>query len=272
MLPAMRYFLSIAPCIAFLILAACGRGAPEDGLALQVSGAGSPTIVFEAGLGDDGDAWDPIVKRAAKLSRTVTYDRAGLGQSPPASRPRTAENIALELREALRRQGVEPPYLLVTHSAGAWYGLTFAARHPDEVQGILMVDPTPVRFFQELDGLLPPEERRKLAQQEEDYARSASPGRSAEWAARDAAALEAARAAVPSGLAVTILSAGQGQPGEPRRLRLWWLAEHRRWASQWPGGRQRTVRAGHYLHHEQPEVVLASLREMLADLRRERAR
>jgi pimeloyl-ACP methyl ester carboxylesterase len=256
-----------ALCLALLFLAACGRDA-EDGLALHVRGSGSPTILFEAGLGDWSESWDPIVKQAGKLSRVVTYDRAGLGQSPPASQSRTAEHIAAELREALRRHHIEPPYLLVTHSAGAWYGLTFAARNPDEVRGILMIDPTPVRFFQEVDRLLTPEQRRNLTLEEEEYARSASPGRNAEWAARDASALEAARAAVPSGLAVTILSAGRLQPGEPRRLKQWWLAEHRRWASQWPRGRQLTIRAGHYVHHEQPEAVMARLRELLAETRR----
>lgn len=263
----MRRPLAIASCLVPLLLPACGRPA-EDGLALQVTGSGSPTIVFEAGLGDESDSWDPIVKQARKLSRVVTYDRAGLGESPPASQTRTAEHIAAELREALRRHRVEPPYLLVTHSAGAWYGLTFAARNPGEVQGILMIDPTPFRFFQEVDRLLPPEQRRELALQEEEYARNASPGRNAEWTARDASALEASQAAVPSSLAVTILSSGGLRPGEPRSLRQWWLAEHRKWAAQWPQGRQVTIRAGHYLHHEKPEDVLASLREMLAEARR----
>src|SRR5205085_6263798 len=84
-----------------------------------------PTIVFESGLGDDSRPWKYIATEVRKTAPVFTYDRAGLGTSAPATTPRTPKNIARELHERLAREHIAPPYILVSHSAGAWYALQF---------------------------------------------------------------------------------------------------------------------------------------------------
>lgn len=75
--------------------------------------------------------------------RPALYDRAGLGWSDPGPRPRTAGRIADELHELLQAVGVPRPYLLVGHSLGGLVVRLHAARHPDQVAGAVLVDPTP---------------------------------------------------------------------------------------------------------------------------------
>src|SRR5512140_147810 len=61
---------------------------------LYCIGAGSPTIVLEAGGGDDLLYWQTVQPGLAKITRVCSYDRAGLGWSEPQSGLRDAQSIA----------------------------------------------------------------------------------------------------------------------------------------------------------------------------------
>lgn len=77
----------------------------------------------------------------AEVAQTVAYDRGGLGWSAGASSERTPRKIAEELRVMLRESGVEAPYLLVGHSFGGLVMRRFALDYPEEVVGVVLVDP-----------------------------------------------------------------------------------------------------------------------------------
>ncbi len=77
----------------------------------------------------------------AESFRVVSYDRAGLGWSDLGPMPRTADRIVGELHSLLERAGISPPYVLVGHSFGGLTMPLFAARFPDEVAGMVLVDP-----------------------------------------------------------------------------------------------------------------------------------
>ena len=56
-----------------------------------------PTIVMEAGYGDDSSTWDLILEEISKISKVVVYDRAGLGGSKRLLSLRTSEEMVKEL-------------------------------------------------------------------------------------------------------------------------------------------------------------------------------
>ena len=121
-------------------------------LNLHVLGGGSPTVVLAAGyLGLTID-WALVQPYAARHARTVSFDNAGLGFSDPARGPRTSTAIVEDLRSALRGAGIKPPYVLVGHSAGGLRMRLFAARYPDEVAGMVMVDTVLADWEQRLYG------------------------------------------------------------------------------------------------------------------------
>jgi pimeloyl-ACP methyl ester carboxylesterase len=101
---------------------------------------GSPTVVMDAGQGEAGLTWALVQPEVAGFARVCTYDRAGLGWSERGPKPRTAANIVAELHALLAGAGVDPPYVMVGHSAGGLYGRLFAHTYPDEVAGFVLVD------------------------------------------------------------------------------------------------------------------------------------
>ena len=110
-------------------------------LHFQDMGEGSPTIVLESGLMSSVLTWQKLQPELAKIARVVSYDRAGMGWSDPGPEPRNADRIVSELRDFLRRAEIPPPYVLVGHSFGGLTMPLFAARHADEVLGVVLVDP-----------------------------------------------------------------------------------------------------------------------------------
>jgi pimeloyl-ACP methyl ester carboxylesterase len=123
-------------------------------LNLYCMGNGSPAVVFDSGWEDWAPVWTIVQPEVAKWTRACSYDRAGAGFSDPGPLPRTSVRIADELRSALHNGGIEGPYILVGHAFGGDNVRTFAARHPGEVAGLVLV---------EADVTSSPEERRGQA-------------------------------------------------------------------------------------------------------------
>lgn len=111
---------------------------------LQVSGEqhDGPTVILEGGAGASTAAWGWIQPAVAEHATVVAYDRAGLGWSEPSPHPTSAETALADLREALDERGIDGPYVLVGHSLGGHYVRAFAAAHPDDVSGIVLLDPS----------------------------------------------------------------------------------------------------------------------------------
>jgi pimeloyl-ACP methyl ester carboxylesterase len=63
-----------------------------------------------------------------------------MGWSEMGPEPRDAKQISSELHTLLSKAGIEGPYVLVGHSFGGMYMQTFAARYPEEVAGVALVD------------------------------------------------------------------------------------------------------------------------------------
>ena len=97
---------------------------------LHRSGSGSPAVVILPGGGAVGLDYLNVQERAAKLSTSVVYDRAGTGWSDRIDLPRTSAEVTDELRELLRAAAVPAPYLLVGHSLGGLYARHYAHALP----------------------------------------------------------------------------------------------------------------------------------------------
>src|SRR5262245_26269647 len=126
------------------------RGAPPIGrlydveerqLMLLHSGTGAPAVVLLPGAGMTGLGYLNIHDQVSQFTTSVLYDRAGTGWSDHVQLPRTATDVVDELRQLLRVAAVQPPYLLVGHSLGGIYARRFAQRFPDDVAGLVLLDP-----------------------------------------------------------------------------------------------------------------------------------
>src|SRR5467141_561034 len=107
---------------------------------IQVTGEGTPTVVFESGMVASCLSWTLVQPQVAQFSRAVSYDRAGHGWSDPAPEPRTARQIAQELNTLLNATGLPGPYVLVGHSFGGYVNRAYAHLYRDRVVGMVLVD------------------------------------------------------------------------------------------------------------------------------------
>ncbi len=99
-----------------------------------------PTVVLDSGQAEPSLAWALVQPAVAEFARVCAFDRAGLGWSEPSPEPRSLANYVKEQHTLLARAGIEPPYVLVGHSAGGLYARVYAHKYPDEVAGMVLVD------------------------------------------------------------------------------------------------------------------------------------
>ena len=110
-------------------------------LHINCTGAGSPTVVIESGWGDMSASWGWVQPEVARTTRICTYDRAGMGWSESSPEPRTAREFAKELHTLLEKANEPGPYVLVGHSMGGYTVRVYAHDYPEEVAGLVLVDP-----------------------------------------------------------------------------------------------------------------------------------
>jgi pimeloyl-ACP methyl ester carboxylesterase len=101
---------------------------------------GAPSVILDAGAGAFSTAWS-AVQQSLPAVRSCAYDRAGWGWSDPGPGPRTITQEAFELERLLRAAHVSGPYVLVGHSYGGLLVRRYAALHPNDVIGLVLVDP-----------------------------------------------------------------------------------------------------------------------------------
>jgi pimeloyl-ACP methyl ester carboxylesterase len=119
-------------------------------LHLDCKGSGSPTVVFDAGLGGSSLDWTLVQPEVASFTRACAYDRAGYAWSDPGPMPRDAKSIVSDLERLLGNGSVAAPYVLVGHSLGGLIVQHFARQNPQRIAGLVLVDATHEDQFRRL--------------------------------------------------------------------------------------------------------------------------
>ena len=114
---------------------------------IYCTGAGSPTVILEAGTGESTLDWSLVQPGIAETTRVCAYDRAGYGWSDSGTHPRTSQQVAADLHTLLTNAEIAPPYVLVGHSVGAYHNQAYIAQYPDEIVGVVLVDPPGTEYF-----------------------------------------------------------------------------------------------------------------------------
>ena len=221
------------------------------------------TIVLEAGGGSDLGGWYDVPALLARETgaTVVAYDRAGFGQSELGAPDLTPDQEVADLHRALRTIAAPEKTIHVGHSYGALLALLSAARFPDRVQGVVLVDPMNPRFVERTgDFVFSTAQRpeRPATTQERALVRMIDGFRG----------LLGEVGAVEPGLAQPMVIVSAGRPWWGRAdVDQAWRQSHAEIAAASP--RRRSIvaeRSQHIVPQQEPEVVVTALKLLLADL------
>jgi len=107
---------------------------------IRCMGTGSPTVILTAGLGDS--EWQKVQPQVARVTRVCFWDRYGSGFSSKATGRETVAETTADLIAALKAARVGGPFVAVGHSLGAYESLLFKDWAPKAVVGMVLVDPS----------------------------------------------------------------------------------------------------------------------------------
>ena len=262
-------------------------------LHIHCTGHGSPSVVFESGLGGTSLDWARVQPEVARFTRACSYDRAGYGWSERGPEPRHADRIAAELDRLLLHANVPPPYVLVGHSFGGLAVRLLAARKERRaVAGLVLVDATHEHQFQRMEsagiripmaptgrrfvianhGLVPdalPDRLKPLAQRLASARKSIRTLYEELGSLRHSARQVGAIRRLPDA-PVIVLARGSRPDTDAdhdRRDRVWHDLQ-RDLSRRMENGSFRVVHgAGHYIHLERPERVVGAIRTIVDGLR-----
>jgi len=121
--------------------------APGRSLSMTCLGEPGQTVLFDAGGSDWSVIWSGLMPAIGDHARVCAYDRAGLGGSDPASVPRTPFAIVEDMRALIEKADLRRPLILVGHSLGGFNVKLYAALYPDDVAGLVLIDPAEERIW-----------------------------------------------------------------------------------------------------------------------------
>lgn len=108
---------------------------------LDCRGTGTPTVIFESGFDWNGSlSWSAVHDEIAKMTRACAYSRAGIMWSDPKDGPQNGKAIAEDLHAVLVAAGEKTPFVLVGHSLGGPYIMTYTKYFGPDVAGLVFVD------------------------------------------------------------------------------------------------------------------------------------
>ena len=272
---------------------------------MECQGKGSPTVVFVSGGADRTETWSKTLKPSeqavlpaiAETNRVCTYDRPGTilatgdgledfepSRSDPVPQPTTLQDGVTDLHALLSASGERGPYVVVGHSLGGAIAKLYASEYPQDVSGLVLIDYTPYQARTALtdeqwelwkNPLLGPPSEEALAlypdleqnDNEENFDQDSAA------ASLKPMPLVVFSADEPYNLLPLVedgsLPLTVEEAKEFGELLFQAVVDARAdLVSQVPGARYITAESGHYIHQEQPQLVINEVREVVEAARK----
>jgi pimeloyl-ACP methyl ester carboxylesterase len=236
-------------------------------------GSGSPVVIFITGAGADLKNFSAVQTEIAKRTRTLSYDRAGIGLSEELDTERTVDHFAVELNEILEKENIEPPYLVVSHSLGGFIARWYVHAYPDKVAGMVLIDPAYEGFMDTIRNTRSADQRRRMKDMVDlgIVNKPKSSRKELEMLQKDEELMRSTR--LPLQIPITMLTSGrfsdeERKAGSTAEDIEKWVRFHERLQLQAPQLKHVvTEKSGTFIHQEEPELVIAEIKSMLEVLR-----
>ena len=236
-------------------------------------GTGSPVVIFITGAGADLKNFSTVQSEVAKFTRTLSYDRAGIGLSEELNTERTVDHFAIELNEILEKENIEPPYLVVSHSLGGFIARWYVHTYPDKVAGMVLIDPAYEGFMDTIRNTRSADQRRRTKDMVDlgIINKPKASRKELEMLQKDEELMRSTQ--LPLQIPITMLTSGrfsdeERKAGATAEDIKKWVRFHERLKLQAPQLKHIvTEKSGTFIHQEEPELVITEIKNMLDVLR-----
>lgn len=236
-------------------------------LQAEVQGDGPMAVVFESGFGQDAGVWEDVIGGLGADCRCIAYARAGLGDSGSDGKAKTIDEHLADLDAVIGALAPGRKVVLVGHSYGGLLASEFARRHPDRLQGLVLVDPATMgqrHAFRQADPA-------RVKADDAALLSMLPPAMAADYRVL-MEQLDGAEAATPRAMPdvpVALLTATQvaAEPfvfEETTQGKALWKAQHAALFAGFSRGTHRYLDTGHNLHREDPAAVVDAIRTVAA--------
>jgi pimeloyl-ACP methyl ester carboxylesterase len=131
-------------------------------LHLYCTGSGTPTVILEAPEVTMSAAWALVQTSIDRVTRTCSYDRAGLGWSEAGDKPFMPDEATPQLRALMAKAQEHGPFIVAGAELGAALARLYASRYHDDTAALVMVN-VPGAGGVRLQSDLPSPSRRFMA-------------------------------------------------------------------------------------------------------------
>lgn len=267
---------------------------------LECRGSGLPTVIFISGRTDSSTIWDTatdpstnshtVFSEVAKFTRACAYDRPGTvtitkqnavvpSRSTSTQQPVTPKSGVDDLHALLKATKIPGPYLLVAHSYGGLIARLYASTYPEEIAGLALVDtlseflydaltPSQQALWIKLNSNYSSELEQYVVQERTDFVPSFNQ-------LRTAPPLKIMPAIVlTSGQSYNfqkLIDQGVLPADTPLDFETVVFQAHlkgqQQLANLLKAKQISTEHAGHYIHTEQPQLVIDAIRQIIEQIR-----
>lgn len=110
-------------------------------------------IVFESGIGMDMGNWDQVINEVSEKAPVLLYGSSGIVNSGPERDTMIIKDVSDRILRMMDYLEIEPLFILVRHSLGGVYVRSFAVYHPEMLAGLIIIDPADFTQTKENDRL-----------------------------------------------------------------------------------------------------------------------
>jgi pimeloyl-ACP methyl ester carboxylesterase len=283
--------LNFLPFLLMLSLASAhaGQFPPVPGKRYDVGGysihmlckgQGKPTVIIDAGLGDDSSDWFNVQNRSSAQTQVCVFDRPGYGWSDAGPQPRNSLRISNEIEKLVQKAGIDGPYVLVGHSFGGYNIRVFASQHPQKIAGMVLVDASHEDQYERFNIKLPRHYERQRNILVLPKATGSVSNKNSLLRER---AINAARAEISSlhqsamqvqhynnlpKVPLIVISRGmaewQGNEESESREQIWHQLQQDLWRLSPISQQIFAKRSGHDIHLHQPDLVVSAINDMVS--------